>query len=174
MSSRLGKSTEQVHALTVYACHTHEYPLYSRETTSFPSIIIQQIQVLQGWVPYDWETHIDENEQYCRKNHNACFLTTVTNTRPYYALLSCKNIANCQGGNHPGLLWPSFRFSPWTVRDRKSFHVELLSSLRGPATSCSNVYCQRLDLYFWYYPVLREPNKHSHHDCLPIASYVWK
>ena len=119
------------------------------------------------------EWTVDQNEQYCRKNHNACFLT-VTNTRPYYALLSCKNIANCQGGNHPGLLWPSFRFSPWTVRDRKSFHVELLSSLRGPATSCSNVYCQRLDLYFWYYPVLRKPNKHSHHDCLPIASYVWK
>jgi len=117
------------------------------------------------------EWTVDQNEQYCRKNHNACFLT-VTNTRPYYALLSCKNIANCQGGNLPGLLWPSFGFSPWTVRERKSFHVELLSSLRGPATSCSNVYCQRLDLYFWYNPVLREPNKHSHHTaCLLLLTF---
>ena len=37
------------------------------------------------------EWTVDQNEQYCRENHNACFLT-VTN-RPYYALLSCKNIA---------------------------------------------------------------------------------
>jgi hypothetical protein len=37
------------------------------------------------------EWTVDQNEQYFRENHNACFLT-VTN-RPYYALLSCKNIA---------------------------------------------------------------------------------
>jgi len=34
---------------------------------------------------------MDQNEQYCRENHNACFLTDTN--RPYYALLSCKNIA---------------------------------------------------------------------------------
>jgi len=37
------------------------------------------------------EWTVDQNEQYCRENHNACFLN-VTN-RPYYALLSYKNIA---------------------------------------------------------------------------------
>ena len=37
------------------------------------------------------EWTVDQNEQYCRENHNACLLT-VTN-RPYNALLSCKNIA---------------------------------------------------------------------------------
>jgi len=36
------------------------------------------------------EWTVDQNEQYCRENHNACFLN-VTN-RPYYALLSCNNI----------------------------------------------------------------------------------
>ena len=100
------------------------------------------------------EWTVDQNEQYCRKNHNACFLT-VTNTRPYY-VLSCKYIANCQGGNHPGLLWPSFRFSPWTVRERKSFYVGLLSSLRGPATSVQMFTVNFwLNLHFWYWPVLR-------------------
>ena len=58
---------------------------------------------------------MDENEQYCRKNHNACFLT-VTN-RPYYALLSCKNIA--KGETIQAYYGPASGFS-WTVRERKN------------------------------------------------------
>ena len=167
MSSRLGKSTEQVHALTVYACHTHEYPLYSRETTSFTSIIIQHIQVHQVWVPYDWEAHagphrrgdplgrdrnsaacqpasetmlewtVDQNEQYCRENHNACFLT-VTN-RPYYALLSCKNIA--KGKTMQPYYGPASGFLLGQYVNKK-FLCWITEFIEG--TSNISVYCQLL------------------------------
>ena len=101
------------------------------------------------------EWTVDQNEQYCRKNHNACFLTTVTNTRPYYALLSCKNIANCQGGNHPGLLWPSFRFSSWTVRQRKVFMLIYWVHWGDQQHQLLTAVNFWLNLHFWYWPVLR-------------------
>jgi hypothetical protein len=61
----------------------------------------------------------------------------------------------CQGGKHPGFLWPSFRFPSWTVRQRTVL-FELMSSLRGPATSVQ-VFTVNfwLNLHFWYWPVLR-------------------
>ena len=78
------------------------------------------------------EWTVDQNEQYCRENHNACFLT-VTN-KPYYGLLSCKNIAKektiqAYYGPASGFLLGQYV--------NEQFYVELLSSLRGPATSCS-------------------------------------
>ena len=68
--------------------------------------------------------------------------------------------------NHPGLLRPSFRFPSWTAStSTKSFFVELLSLLRGPATSVQ-VFTVNfwLNLHFWYWPVLR--TKQAFSSCL--------
>ena len=85
------------------------------------------------------EWTVDQNEQYCRENHNACFLT-VTN-RPYNALLSCKNIA--KGKTIQAYYGPASGFLLGQYVNEK-FLCWITEFIEGTSNISSSVYCQLL------------------------------
>jgi len=85
------------------------------------------------------EWTVDQYEQYCRENHNACFLLLLIGP----TMLCC--LAKILPRGKPSrLTMAQLQVSFLDSTSTKSLYVELLSSLRGPATSCSSVYCRLL------------------------------
>ena len=97
------------------------------------------------------EWTVDQYEQYCRENHNACFLLLLIGP----TMLCC--LAKILPRGKPSrLTMAQLQVSFLDSTSTKSFYVELLSLLRGPATSVQ-VFAVNfwLNLHFWYWPVLR-------------------
>ena len=77
------------------------------------------------------EWTVDQYEQYCRENHNACFLLLLI-IGPTMLCCLAKILPR---GKPSRLTMAQLQVSFLDSTSTKSFYVELLSTLRGPATS---------------------------------------